>query len=154
MPDLERRAVIAWLAEVRPDTAGHDWPPAIRSVETSLDALDRLALIGRLLDSVPDDALPELAALLQGQALDSMRAIMAQLGAARALRIVHWLGERDLPNSHLVLAALIEGDDADCNALRATLAAVTRRAVVQRLFSAERIAALEAACEVAFKEAA
>ena len=44
MPDLEQHAVTAWLAAVRPDTAAHDWPPAIRAIETSLDAPDRLAV--------------------------------------------------------------------------------------------------------------
>ena len=73
---------------------------------------------------------------------EDFRAVLAQLGAARLLRLLHWLAESDEPRR---IAVLISGDDATGAALRAAIAAVTRPALLRRIFAAERIAALDAA---------
>ena len=73
---------------------------------------------------------------------------MAQLGAARLMRLLHWLAEIDLPGCNAVISALVGGDDATGHALRAAIAAVTRRALLRRIFAPDRIAALQAACEI------
>jgi hypothetical protein len=71
---------------------------------------------------------------------------MAQLGAARTLRLLHWLAEVDLPDCHDVITALTDGNEPEAQALRATISVVTRAAIVRRMFAPERFAALEHAC--------
>jgi hypothetical protein len=58
---------------------------------------------------------------------------------------LHWLAESDIPDYPAAIAALVDGDDATGAALRAAIAAVTRPALLHRIFAAERIAALDAA---------
>jgi hypothetical protein len=67
------------------------------------------------------------------------------------MRLLHWLAEIGLPDRPAVISALIGADDAAGDALRAAIAAVTRQALLRRIFSADRIAALRAACETALE---
>jgi hypothetical protein len=57
-----------------------------------------------------------------------------------------------VPACKAVVTALVEGDTAEARALRASIAALTRRAQLRRLFAPERVAALRAASEIALKE--
>jgi hypothetical protein len=82
---------------------------------------------------------------------DDLHVVMAQLGAARLMRLLHWLAEIDLPDCPSVISALVGGDDATGHALRAAIAAVTQRALLRRIFAPDRIAALHAACETALE---
>ena len=152
MPDLEQAAVAEWLTALRP-AAANEWPPAIRAIQTEADNAKRLQALGSILDEIPQEELPDLStALREGPLRDDLRAVMAQLGAARLMRLLHWLAEIDPPACPAVIAALIGADDAAGDALRAAIAAVTRLALLRRIFSADRIAALRAACETAFEE--
>ena len=147
MPNLEQQAVTCWLATLRPDDDAA-WPPAIRPIEATGHAPDRLAALGTALDALALSDLRRLRdALRDDRVLTELRAGMAQLGAARTLRLLHWLAEVDLPDCHDVIASLTQGHDAGARALRATIGAVTRAATVRRMFAPERIAALERACE-------
>ena len=60
---------------------------------------------------------------------------------------MHWLAETGMPEVHTVIGALVQADTPAANALRAAADAVTRRALIRRMFAPERISALEAACE-------
>ena len=148
MPNLEQHAVTEWLTELRPaasarvaaarpggrDRGGQPGAPA--SVRISPRSARRKR---------PEDF---SAALRQAPLRDDLRAVMAQLGAARLMRLLHWLAEIDLPDCNAVISALVGGDDATGHALRAAIAAVTRRALLRRIFAPDRIAALQAACEI------
>lgn len=152
MPNLEQHAVTAWLSEWRRDT---DWPPTIRAVETEADMPQRLATLGAAFDAAAESDLDALAAALRGPRLrDDLSSVMAQLGAARVMRLLHWLSETDLPDCHAVIAGLLQNDDSAGRALRAAVAAVIRRATLRRIFAPERIAALQTACTAVFPEAA
>jgi hypothetical protein len=85
---------------------------------------------------------------------DDLSTVLAQLGAARLMRLLHWLAEIEIPDCHAVIAALIASDDTTGQALRAAVAAVTRQALLRRIFARDRIAALQAACQIAFEETA
>ena len=146
MPNLERQAVMDWFTELQPDDHA-TWPPAVRPVEVAGHAPDRLAAIGAALDNLVPNDLEQLGVhLRQGPLLTDMRAIMPQLGAARALRLLHWLAEVEVPECNDVIVALTQGQDANAKALRATVETITRVATVRRMFAPERIAALEIAC--------
>ena len=151
MPDLEQAAVTEWLTALRP-AAANEWPPAIRAIETEADNAERLQALGSILDEIPQEELPDLStALREGPLRDDLRAVMAQLGAARLMRLLHWLAEIDPPACPAVISALVGGDDAIGDALRAAIAAVTRRALLRRIFASYRIAALHGACETALE---
>ena len=152
MPNLEQHAVIEWLTALRPAAAMSEWPPPIRAIETETDNSERLQTFGSILDQLARREL-EIASttLREAPFRDDLHAVMAQLGAARLMRLLHWLAEIDLPDCPSVISALVGGDDATGHALRAAIAAVTRRALLRRIFAPDRIAALHAACETAFE---
>ena len=155
MPNLEQHAVAAWITEVRPGPAGSEWPPAIRALEVGPEMPEQLQALGTAFDHAAQRDLEALAKSLRNPPLrDDLGAVMAQLGAARVLRILHWLSEADMPECHDIIAGLLKGDDRAAQALRATVAAVTRRATLARIFAPDRIAALAAACHVTIQEAA
>ncbi|MBN9560482.1 MAG: hypothetical protein J0H14_07090 [Alphaproteobacteria bacterium] len=155
MPNLEQHTVTVWLTELRPAPAAAEWPPAIRAVETWDEMPRRLVELGAALDDVARSDLETLANALRHGALgDDLMVVMAQLGAARIMRLLHWLSEIDLPECHAVITALLKDDGGSGRALRAAVAAVTRQATLRRIFAPERIAALEAACTETFKEVA
>jgi hypothetical protein len=155
MPNLEQRAVINWLTEVRPITAAEEWPPTIRPIEAVADAPQAFEELGQTLDKLSKDNLEVLSlAIRTTQLRYDLRAVIARVGAARLLRLLHWLVEQEVPACKAVVTALVEGDTAEARALRASIAALTRRAQLRRLFAPERIAALQAASETALKETA
>jgi hypothetical protein len=151
MPNLEQHTVTESLTELRPP-ASREWPPAVRAVETEADNPERLKAFGSLLDQLAKGDLQDFAAALREAPLrDDLRAILAQLGAARLMRLLHWLAEIDLPGCDAVISTLVGGDDANGHALRAAIAAVTRRALLRRIFAPDRVAALYAACQTALE---
>jgi hypothetical protein len=153
MPDLEQNAVTAWLTVLRPDPTAPAWPPPIRAIETQEDVPDRLAVLGATFDAAAQRDPQAVAAALRNAPLrDEMAALLAQLGAARVLRLLHWLSETNLPDCHAVISGLLQGDSRSGVALRATVAAVTRPAILRRIFAPDRIAALERACGESFRE--
>ena len=126
--------------------------PAVRAVETQADNPERLQAFGFLLDQLAERDLRDFSAALREASLrDGLRAVMAQLGAARLMRLLHWLVEIDLPGCDAVISALVGGDDTTGHALRAAIPAVTRRALLRRIFAPDRLAALHAACETALE---
>jgi hypothetical protein len=151
MPDLEQQTVTEWLTGFCRPAAARDWPPAIRPIE--IEAAQQLAALGIALDRAAERDLPGLSAALRQIPLrDDLHAILAQLGAARLLRLLHWLSETNTPECHAVFAALVAGDGASGRALRAALNAAIRQTVLHRMFAPERVAALEEACHATFTE--
>src|SRR5712691_6677606 len=147
MLNLEQRAVTEWLTELRPAAASNEWPPPVRPIETETDNPERLQALGSILDQLAQSDLEDLSAALRGPPLrDDLRSILAQLGAARLMRLLHWLAEIEIPDCHTVITKLVAGDDTTGQALRAAIGAVTRRALLRRIFAPDRIAALQIAC--------
>jgi hypothetical protein len=153
MLDLEQSAVINWLNAIDPERPGNAWPPAVRPVEQQADAPALLTDLGRLLDGLGNDGAADLGRELRVPTVShQLRDVIAQLGAARLFRLLHWLGELEIEGSHLVVAALIEGDAQQAQALRIAILAHARRVLLGRIFAPERLAALRAATETALQE--
>ena len=128
MPNFEEGSVTNWLEEIRPISVTRDWPSTVRPIETVGDAPQLLTHLGELLDEIcaaDPSALSE--ALRSDQIRRCLQIVLAQLGAARALRLVHWLAEQEIPETHLVVAGLTAGDRAEAEALRDTIMHVLRR---------------------------
>ena len=153
MPNLEQIAVTAWLVDFRPGSNEQEWPPAIRPIETEPPVSAQLTSLGAALDAIAQQDLHTLAArLLDNPLRDDLMCIMAQLGAARALRLLHWMAEVELPECHRVISALMQNGGAAAKSLRAAVDAVTRQATVDRMFAPARITALELACNTLKEE--
>ena len=102
------------------------------------------------------DDLAALSLVLHGEPMrGEMQAILAQLGALRLLRILHWFGEIDLPDVRRVLSQLLRDDGSGAGkALRSAIDALTRRTRLAQIFEPARVAELAAACKLAFEETA
>ena len=154
MLDLRTGAVTDWLQLVRPVDAA-PWPPPVRPVEATPQAEASLIELGEQLTRGNAEDPAGLAAELQHhERPPELQALLAQLGAARVLRILNWLNESGIPDNTAIIAALVAGDTPSAQALRATIAAVSRRATINRLFAPERLIELQIAAEAALKEPA
>lgn len=155
MLDLRTDAVTDWLRLVRPADAAAKWPPPVRPLEATAPVESSLVDLGELLERAAQTDPGSLAATLRDPDLTpEIQAVFAQLGAARPLRVLHWLKERDIPNNAAIIAAIIAGDTPAARALSATIAAVTRRATLRRLLAPERLTELQTAMDIALKETA
>lgn len=153
MLDLRTDAVTEWMQQVRPADLGYAWPPAIRPVEAAVRVERLLAEFGDLLEGeARENALPLSAALKDPDLAPDLQLILAQLGAARPLRILHWLNAFGVPDHFVIISMLLSGDTPSARALSAAVAAVTRRATLHRLFAPERLTELQTAAETALKE--
>ena len=152
MLDYSEQAVTAWLGRETVDAPGADPFPAVRASEVQGDAPGLLEDLGRLLDALASQSLAELSRLLQTPSTRiGLSEVLGQVGVARAIRFLHWLDEAGVPDSHLVVAGLIEGDRPEARALRATITSFTQRQVLTRLLAADRLEALQEATETALK---
>ncbi|HME25951.1 MAG TPA: hypothetical protein VKI44_32220 [Acetobacteraceae bacterium] len=147
MPDLDEDRVRTWLRSAAPAYGDDAWPPPIRPIEQPLT--DRLTGLGRSLDAaLPADALGRV--LRDSPLRSDLRSVLAQLGAARLLRLVHWLGG-ELAD-HEVTQALLADDHPEAAALRSAIDGLARQATLDRLFDRSRIEALAAAVATAKQE--
>ena len=77
-----------------------------------------------------------------------VRTALAQIGQGRRLRLLHWLS--DIPDFGDLPTALLGTDTSEAaHFLRAEIRNLHRRALLDRIFSPERIAALLDACSAA-----
>ncbi|GAB0119831.1 hypothetical protein [Acidisoma sp. 7E03] len=153
MPDLRTPTVLDWFELVRPVETAQLWPPSIRLVEQTAEAETLLGELGRVLDDAADRAPARLAAQLHSEvAILSLQETVAQLGAARTMRITHWLREIALPEGVAAGNAIMRGDTRAARAIRSCITTVTRQATLARLMSEERLAELAVAAQAATPE--
>src|SRR5215472_1970370 len=119
MLDLRQDAITKWLTALDPARGDDDWPPAARVLEAESQAPALFEDLGRLLDQFEPGEMATLAAALRSPPIiDPLRAILAQSGAGRVFRILHWLGdERSLATPPLLVATLTEGGSPEARAL-------------------------------------
>ncbi len=152
MPELDTRSVLDWFRSHEPHlavTLDRPFCPAEEPEETRL-ALVRL---GACLDQArARDATALAAHLRDGSSRDRLTAILAQLGAARLLRLLDWLSEAEFPEPRVLLEAVLRDDPAGTGqAVRQAVSALHRRALLARIFAPERRQALQQACRIAEK---
>lgn len=152
MPNLNERDVIAWLAEWRGISTA-DWPPSLRTIEQQNGLPESLAGLGDAFQGDNPSRATLICELLRtGPQANSLKSVIAQLGAARALRVLHWLSELDLPESRALLDTMLRDRDSEGGAICALINALRRRATLNSIFASDRLAALERACAATLQE--
>lgn len=148
MPDLSADAVATWLQQHEPVIAEE-----IKASPLSADEHERvlpaILRLGQLMDHAKDTAGPDLQAwITDPETVPDARQLLAQIGPGRRLRLLHWLAEATDMDGFA--DALVGGEPSDATRfLRAEIQTLHRRALLDRMFSSQRIAALLAACNAA-----
>jgi hypothetical protein len=89
MLDLTEAGVVAWFAQVSPLCPNNIWPPATRSIERDSAVQPLLDELGCVLSEVYADAPRALQHIFDEEAARcDLQIVLAQLGAARLLRII------------------------------------------------------------------
>ena len=154
MPNLDTITAQDWLRALHPGHVPPDWPPPIRAIEEPTVHARALVDLGCDLDQLTSRADGSLHALLADHdALDELRTLLCQVGAARLLALMHFLAENAEPGSAPLPVVLSRAETAEALALRSALRALSRRFTLQRMFSPERLSALRTAIADANKEA-
>jgi hypothetical protein len=150
VPDLAISSVQDWLRREEPDRPWLLEQP-VAPAEAQPDVERALVRLGEVLDEAAAKDRAALAAQLQtGPVTDDLRALMGQLGFPRALRLLVWLVQSELPESDAILSAVLETDPSGIGQyLQAALGEASRRALLERIYAPDRLAALMAACEPA-----
>jgi hypothetical protein len=149
MLDLNEAAVVNWFTPIRPPSRQNSWPPAARQIERADRTKPLLEELGVVLSELERDSpasIPE--AVLAPSVRQDLQTILAQLGAARLLRIVEWLALSQSQASPII-TALAHGQTASARAISSSLRALTARAALTRMFSPDRTAALKTSLEAA-----
>jgi hypothetical protein len=149
MLDFTEADVVAWFSPIRPPTRQNNWPPAIRPIERAPGVEPLLQALGAVLselDARDPAILPK--ALLGNPIQHDLQFVLAQLGAARLLRIVDWF-VATLPGAPQLIAQLSHGRTANAQAIRSSLRALTARDTLSRMFSPDRLAELQSCAEAA-----
>lgn len=149
MPDLMTGAIASWLdthGSAAVCGSGKQGP-----LEEEGSVLPAVVALGTALDACHAEASAQLeAALLASPAAAGLRTVMAHLGGPRRLRLLHWVAESGFADVRGVLAHLTEADPSGGGIfLKAWIADLHRRQVLERVFDPHRIATLLAACKAA-----
>ena len=137
MPELDRHSVLDWIEACQPGLLSGN-AGALRPIEEDEEVRSSLETLGRALD-VAEACQGMSAAMGRGEAPRDFRAVMAQLGPARLLRLVCWLAAEGSPERAGVLHLLFGGPHPDAAALRDALEVLHRRELLTRLFSELRL---------------
>jgi hypothetical protein len=150
VPDLAMSSVQDWFRREEP---GRPWAleQPVAPAEAQPDVERALVRLGHALGEAAARDRAALAAQLQASPLrDDLRALMEQLGFPRALRLLGWLVQSELPESDAILSAVLETDPSGIGqCLQSALVEAARRALLERIYAPDRLAALTAACEPA-----
>lgn len=147
MPDLTTEAVAAWLT-----AAGSE--DLVRSVKTpvaddSPDLAEALEAFGQALDASIEHGASALDHALDRELSAAMANVIAHLGPARRLLILHWLAGAGFDAPHCVIERIANPSTSGGAAVLRWMAALLQRERLDRLFSPERIQTLYAACHAA-----
>ncbi len=142
MLDLKTEAVAEWLAIHGSEDLARSPPRTDDRPELS----GALATFGSALDgNVRDGVEPLETALHQGLSC-SMAEVIAHLGPARRLRLLHWLTEAGFDQPDRVIDGITDPSTPGGAVVLRWMTALLRREQLDRLFSIERIETLKTAC--------
>lgn len=153
MPDLNRIPVMDWVAACAPGLFTWCAEP-VRAIEDQEDVRVALADLGSNLDAPCFEGDGLRVAMDGTDATRDLRTVLTQLGPARLLRLLRWLGTEGGPERAAVLQMLLEGSHPDAMAVRAALEALNRRELLDRIFDKERLQQLLVATKTAHEGAA
>lgn len=143
MPSLSLPDVTAWVRAVEPTEAERLCRPA--AVDADPESLTLLQEFGLALDAVASEQGERLdTALGTAPTLGLLRKALEQIGPGRRVRLIDWINVA-LPRGEALVAALLSGEQ-DGSFLRAEMIALHRRAVLARIFGADRVDQLLEAC--------
>ena len=148
MPDLSKATVLAWLDD-QDSAMANLCGGAIRPIENDADVRSALSELGQTLDrSLNNDARRLSATLQKTLTQTGLRRVLAQLGPARLLRLLHWLSAAGLPEAEKVVGGLLQDEPSGIGQmLRSAIQEMHRRELLARLFSRRRLETLLAACQ-------
>jgi hypothetical protein len=151
MLDLTEAGVVAWFTQVSPLCPNNIWPPATRSIERDSAVQPLLDELGFVLSEVYADAPQALQHIFDEEAARcDLQIVLAQLGAARLLRIIDWFATLQ-PDGELKVLQLSGGETAEGKALASSIRTLTARATITRMFGPYRVAELQS-CAQAVEE--
>lgn len=143
MPSLSLPDVTAWVRAVEPSEADRLCRPA--AVDADPESLALLQEFGLALDAAASEDREQLNTSLGAvPTLALLRKALEQIGPARRVRLIDWINI-SLPGGEALVAALL-GDEQDGGFLRSEMIALHRRAVLARIFGADRVQQLLEAC--------
>jgi hypothetical protein len=149
MLDLTEAAVAAWFSLIRPPARQNSWPPAIRPIERATAVEPLIQALGGALSEIEDHDPACLPAALAADPLRrGLQTVVAQLGAARLLRIADWITATQ-PAADQILTQLSRGQTSDARTIRSSMRALTARAMLTRMFSLDRVTDLQSCAEEA-----
>ncbi len=148
MPDLSKATVIAWLDD-QDSAMANLWGGAIRPIEDDAEVRSALSELGQALDGSVNKDARRLSATLQDTLTQTgLRRVLAQLGPARLLRLLHWLSAAGLPEAEKVVGGLLQDEPSGIGQmLRSAIQEMHRKELLARLFSRGRLETLRAACQ-------
>ena len=148
MPDLARDAVMDWITVQVPNLPAF-CPAPIRAVEDEPDIHAALQALGRACDHEALSGRPLADCLGGGTPAEDLSAVLLQLGPARLLRLLDWLGASADAERAAILRALLNGQTDAARALWTAVAALHRHELLARMFRDDRLAKLLAATTTA-----
>ena len=113
MLDFTEAELLSWFAPLRPPSRKNNWPPAVRPIERAPAVKPLLDELGAILSESADKNAASLGA---EPARQDLQIVLAQLGAARLLRLAERLGASPTEGTQL-LAELSKGGPANSRAL-------------------------------------
>ena len=148
MPDLSKATVLAWLDD-QDSAMANLCGGAIRPIENDADVRSALSELGQTLDRWLNNDARRLSATLQETLTQTgLRRVLAQLGPARLLRLLHWLSAAGLPEAEKVVGGLLQDEPSGIGQmLRSAIQEMHRKELLARLFSRGRLETLMAACQ-------
>jgi len=151
MLDFTEAELLSWFAPLRPPSRQNNWPPAVRPIERVLTVEPLLHELGAILSEPADNISSSLAVALGAEpARQDLQIVLAQLGAARLLRLADSLGASPTEGTQL-LAELSKGGTTNGRALGSSLRALSARDTLTRMFGPVRLTELQSCAEAALK---
>ena len=147
MPNLATAAVAAWLT----DAGSEDLMCSVRApvADDSPDLAEALEAFGQALDASIEHGATALDHALDRELSAAMANVIARLGPARRLLMLHWLAGAGFDEPHRVIERIADPATPSGAVVLRWMAALLQRERLDRLFSFDRIQTLHAACQAA-----
>jgi len=142
MLDLATKAVAGWLAV-------HGSEELARTPSRADDRAElasTLVALGKAMDDSVHGGVEPLETALREGLSSSVAEVIAHLGPARRLRLLHWLTEAGFEHPDRVIDGIADPGTPYGAAILSWMTALLRREQLDRLFAAERIEMLITAC--------